>query len=233
MRIDILTGFPDILNEPLRQSMIKKGRDKGAVSVHVHNLRDYTDDRHKTIDDYPYGGGPGMVLKAEPFDRCLQRIAVETDIEKARILMTAPRGRTLTQQKAVELSLCEHIIILCGHYKGVDERLYSLYTIEDISIGDYVLSAGEIAALVITDSIVRLLPGVLKDIESAWSDSFYDELLDAPYYTRPEVYKGLKVPEVLLSGHHERINAWRWKKRRELTEKLRPDLIAKQKNNKI
>ncbi|RMH62247.1 MAG: tRNA (guanosine(37)-N1)-methyltransferase TrmD [Calditrichaeota bacterium] len=233
MRIDILTGFPDIVRQPLAQSIIKKGRDKGAVTIHVHNLRDYTDDRHKTIDDYPYGGGPGMVLKVEPFDRCLQDIAGRCDISRARLLMMSPRGATFSQSKAVELSVQEHLILLCGHYKGVDERLYELYPIEDVSIGDYVLSSGEIAALVITDSIVRLLPNVLKDIESAWSDSFHDEWLDAPYYTRPENYRGLKVPDVLTSGHHERIAAWRMKKRRELTEKRRPDLIEKAKNNKI
>ncbi len=227
MRIDIITGFPDILREPLQQSIIKKGREAGAVEIHLHNLRDYTDDRHKTIDDYPYGGGPGMVLKVEPFDRCLNDIGQHSDLSQARIFMMTPRGRTYDQKKATELSLAGHLIFLCGHYKGVDERLYSLYEIEDISIGDYVLSSGEIAALVITDSIVRLLPNVLKDIDSAWSDSFQEEYLDAPYYTRPESYRGLKVPEVLTSGHHERIGEWRHKKRVELTEKLRPDLLKK------
>ncbi|HED11637.1 MAG TPA: tRNA (guanosine(37)-N1)-methyltransferase TrmD [Caldithrix abyssi] len=227
MRIDIITGFPGILEEPLQQSIIKKGREAGAVSITVHNLRDYADDRHKTIDDYPYGGGPGMVLKVEPFDRCLQKIAGENDLNAARIMMMTPRGRTFDQKKATELSLDEHLIFLCGHYKGVDERLYSLYKIEDVSIGDFVLSSGEIAALVITDSIVRLLPNVLKDIDSAWSDSFQEGWLDAPYYTRPETYRHLRVPEVLTSGHHERIENWRNEKRMELTKKLRPDLLKK------
>ncbi len=227
MRIDIITGFPDILEEPLRQSIIKKGRDAGAVKITVHNLRDYTDDRHKTIDDYPYGGGPGMVLKVEPFDRCLRDIAGQCDLRAARIMMMTPRGRTFDQKKATELSLADHLIFLCGHYKGVDERLYSLYNIEDISIGDFVLSSGEIAALVITDSIVRLLPNVLKDIDSAWSDSFQDGWLDAPCYTRPEIYRDLRVPEVLMSGHHERIEKWRNEKRMEITKKMRPDLLKK------
>ncbi len=227
MRIDIVTGFPDILDLPLQQSIIRKGREKGAVDVFLHNLRDYTDDKHKTIDDYPYGGGPGMVLKIEPFDRCLRHIDAQSRLDEARIVMPSPRGQTYSQEMATKLSLVDHLVFLCGHYKGIDERIKEFYDVQEISIGDYIISSGEIGALVIIDSLVRLMPGVIRDIDSAWTDSFSEHLLDAPYYTRPDEYKGSKVPDVLLTGNHEKINAWREQEKIEVTKNNRPDLYKK------
>ena len=227
MRIDIITGFPRIVQAPLNESIIRQGRLKGKVDIHIHDLRDFTDDRHKTIDDYPYGGGPGMVLKIEPIVKALRRVFEQVDEQKAHIVLTSPRGKTLDQSEAVKLSLKENLVIVCGHYKGVDERLYDFYPVQDISIGDYVISSGEIAALVIVDAVVRLLPGVIKDIHSAWSDSFSEDLLDAPYYTRPEEFEGHRVPDVLLSGNHQKIAAWRQQKREEVTRERRPDLYKK------
>lgn len=216
-----------MLQGPLNESILRIAQKKGLAEILVHDLRDYTDDRHKTIDDYPYGGGPGMVLMVEPMVRALRDVFKDTDEKEARILLTSPRGRQLTQKAATRLSLDEHLVILCGHYKGIDERVHDFFEIEEISIGDYVLSAGEIAALVIVDSVVRLLPGVIKDIDSAWTDSFNDCLLDAPYYTRPEDFEGKAVPEVLLSGHHKKIADWRQQIREEITKERRPDLYEK------
>jgi len=227
MRIDIVTGFPKILEQPLNESIIKMGRRKQAVDIYIHDLRDFTTDRHRTIDDYPYGGGPGMVLKIEPFYRALQKIFEKQDVNKTHIVMPSPKGRTLTQSVVTELSLKEHLVFLCGHYKGIDERIHEFYKIDEISIGDYILSSGEVATLVMIDAIVRLLPGVIKDINSAWTDSFSDDLLDAPYYTRPEEFMGKKVPAVLLSGNHQKIEAWRQKMREKLTRERRPDLYEK------
>lgn len=224
LRIDIVTGFPAMLESVLNESMIKKGRDNNAVSIHLHDLRDYTDDKHRTIDDYPYGGSPGMVLKIEPFIKCIEHIKKVTEFEKAKIILMTPRGVQFSQKRAVQLSLEKHLVFLCGHYKGIDERIYNYCEINEISIGDYVLSSGEISALVVIDSVVRLLPDVLKDIDSAWTDSFSDNLLDAPYYTRPEEFKGLKVPDVLKTGDHKKIEQWHEKKKIEITKKLRPDL---------
>lgn len=216
-----------MLQGPLNESILRIAQKKGLAEILVHDLRDYTDDRHKTIDDYPYGGGPGMVLMVEPMVRALRDVFKDTDENKARILLTSPRGRLLTQKAATRLSLDEHLVILCGHYKGIDERVHDFFEIEEISIGDYVLSAGEVAALVIVDSVVRLLPGVIKDIDSAWTDSFNDCLLDAPYYTRPEKFEGKTVPEVLLSGHHKKIADWRLQIREKITKERRPDLYEK------
>ncbi|MGD9897972.1 MAG: tRNA (guanosine(37)-N1)-methyltransferase TrmD [Calditrichaceae bacterium] len=225
MRIDIITGFPKLVEMPLDESIIKMGRKKGAVDIRVHDLRDYTDDKHRTIDDYPYGGGPGMVLKIEPVIRCLDDILSE-DLDKnnAEIVLMSPRGQMYDQSMATRLSLKPHLVLICGHYKGIDERIHEFYQVREISIGDYILSGGEVAALVIVDSIVRLLPGVLRDIDSAWTDSFSDQLLDAPYYTRPEMFRGVKVPEELLSGNHSVIEKWRLHERESVTKKRRPDL---------
>ena len=227
LRIDIVTGFPAMLETVLNESMIKKGRENKAVSIHLHDLRDYADDKHRTIDDYPYGGGPGMVLKVEPFVRCLEHIKKKGTFEKTKVLLMTPKGEQFTQSRAVKLSLEKHLVFLCGHYKGIDERIYEYCEISDISIGDYVLSSGEISSLVVIDSIVRLLPGVLKDIDSAWTDSFSDNLLDAPYFTRPEEFDGLKVPSVLTTGDHKKIEEWRHEKKIEITKKVRPDLYKK------
>lgn len=227
MRIDIVTGFPKMVEQPLNESIIKMGRRKNVVQIHIHDLRDFTSDRHRTIDDYPYGGGPGMVLKIEPFYRALQKIFETRDVTKSHIIMPSPRGRQLNQALVTELSLKEHLVFLCGHYKGIDERIHEFFPIDEISIGDYILSSGEVATLVIIDAIVRLLPGVIKDINSAWTDSFSDDLLDAPYYTRPEQFLGKKVPEVLLSGNHQKIAEWRQKMREKITRERRPDLYKK------
>ncbi|MHB2150924.1 tRNA (guanosine(37)-N1)-methyltransferase TrmD [Caldithrix abyssi] len=227
MRIDIITGFPKILEQPLNESIIKMGRRKAAVDIHIHDLRDFTTDRHRTIDDYPYGGGPGMVLKIEPFYRALKKIFETQDVAKAHIVLPSPRGRTLTQSVVTELSIQEHLVFLCGHYKGIDERIHEFFKIDEISIGDYILSSGEVATLVMIDAMVRLLPGVIKDINSAWTDSFSDDLLDVPYYTRPEEFEGKKVPPVLLSGNHQKIAEWRQKMREKITRQRRPDLYEK------
>ncbi len=227
MRIDILTGFPKIVEGPLNESIIKIGRQKGAVQIVVHNLRDYTDDKHKTIDDYPYGGGPGMVLKVEPIVRALDALFAEHNADEAQIVLPSPRGTTLTQSLVTRYSLAGHLVIICGHYKGIDERVHDFYKIEEVSIGDYILSSGEIAALVLVDALVRLQPGVIKDIDSAWTDSFSDDLLDAPYYTRPAEFRGVKVPQVLTSGDHKKIEQWRLRQREDLTRKRRPDLYEK------
>ena len=224
LRIDIVTGFPGILQSALNESMIKKGQENEAVKIHLHDLRDYTDDKHRTIDDYPYGGGAGMVLKVEPFVRCLEAINKRSEIAKAKIILMSPRGKQFVQKSAILLSLEKHLVFLCGHYKGIDQRIHNFFEIDEISIGDYILSSGEISALVVVDSIVRLLPGVLKDIDSAWTDSFSDELLDAPYFTRPEVFRDTKVPGVLISGNHSKIEGWRKNKKIEITKNKRPDL---------
>ncbi len=225
MRIDIITGFPGIVEAPLDQSIIKIGRTKKIVDIFVHDLRDFTEDRHRTIDDYPYGGGPGMVLKVEPLVKALRHVFESVHKAKSTILLTSPRGRRLDQSVATELSLKKNLVIICGHYKGIDERIHDFFEISEISVGDYILSSGEIAALNIVDSVVRLLPGVIKDIGSAWSDSFSDILLDAPYYTRPDQFEGKSVPQVLLSGNHADIERWRQSMREKATRERRPDLF--------
>lgn len=231
MNIDVISGFPQILQGPLNQSMIKVGRRNGVVQIRIHDLRDFTTDRHKTIDDYPYGGGPGMVLKIEPVVKALDALFESGDAKKAKIIMPTPRGFPLTQDLITRLSLQDHLVFVCGHYKGIDERVHAFYDIEEISIGDYILSSGEIAALVIIDAVIRLLPGVLKDIDSAWTDSFSDHLLDVPYYTRPEDFRGVRVPEVLLTGNHAAIARWRQEQRETITRARRPDLYKKYQNN--
>jgi len=229
MQIDIITDFPQIVTEPLQQSIIKRAQQNKIVTINVHNLRKWAKDRHKTIDDAPYGGGAGMIFKIEPLYDCLSEIYGNDPGEKVKILLTSPRGEKLTQEKATKLSIKENLIIICGHYKGIDERLKSFFPIEEISIGDFVLSGGEIPALTIVDAVVRLLPGSISDIDSAWTDSFSENLLDCDYYTRPESFKGEKVPEVLLSGDHSKINKWRDEKRVEITKSNRPDLYIKYK----
>lgn len=224
MRIDIITGFPGMLDAPLNESIIKIGRRKKIVDIYLHDLRDYTEDKHRTIDDYPYGGGPGMVLKVEPIVWALRDLFKIVPQKEADIILTSPRGKQLSQDMATELSLKQNLVILCGHYKGIDERVHDFFKIREISIGDYIISSGEIAALTIVDSVVRLIPGVIKDIGSAWSDSFSDELLDVPYYTRPEVFEKHQVPEVLLSGDHKKIEKWRQQIREQSTKERRPDL---------
>jgi len=229
MRIDVITGFPKMVEGPLNESMIKIGRRNKVVDFNIYDLRKYTTDRHRTIDDYPYGGGPGMVLKIEPVVKALDDIFTKGDQKETKILMPTPRGICLNQSLITKMSLEEHLVFICGHYKGIDERVHQFYKIDEISIGDYILSSGEVASLVLIDSVVRLLPGVLKDIDSAWTDSFSENLLDVPYYTRPEIFRDVKVPEVLLSGNHKNIKKWRHDMRKKITESRRPDLFEKYK----
>jgi tRNA (guanine37-N1)-methyltransferase len=224
MRIHIITGFPKLLEGPLNESILKRAQAKGLVQIIVHDLRDYTTDKHKQIDDYPYGGGAGMVLKPEPIFRCMDALVERWPEDARRVILMTPAGETFNQKKAQELSLNESLVLICGHYKGVDERVREALVTEEISIGDYVLTGGELAALVVVDAVVRLLPGVLGDFDSALTDSFTNDLLDCPYYTRPEEFRGMRVPEVLLSGHHAQIAAWRRQKSLERTRERRRDL---------
>jgi tRNA (guanine37-N1)-methyltransferase len=223
MTIDILTGFPEIFTGLINSSILRNAMLAGAAEIWVHNLRHYTSDRHGNIDDAPYGGGAGMVLMAQPVWGALDYLAKVREGESLRIYMS-PQGETLTQKRVRELSRAERIVLLCGHYKDVDGRVFERDEWLEISIGDYVLSGGEIPAAALTDAIVRLLPGAISDPESADSDSFEDGLLDAPYYTRPEEISGYRVPEAMLTGHHENIRRWRTAQRMTRTKERRPDL---------
>lgn len=223
MRIDILTVLPEMLESPLNCSILKRAREKGLVEIVVHNLRDYTIDRHRKVDDYPFGGEAGMVMKVQPVDACISRLKSEREYDE--VIFTSPDGETFTQPMANSLSMLENIIILCGHYKGVDYRIREHLVTREISIGDYVLTGGELPAVVIADSIVRLIPGAIGDEQSALSDSFQDNLLAPPVYTRPADYNGWRVPDILLSGHEARIADWRHEQAVERTRRLRPDLL--------
>ncbi len=226
MRIDIITAFPPILEEPLRTSIPNQAVKKGIAEYHIHNLRDFTTDKHRQIDDTPYGGGPGMILKPEPIFRAVDAIREQcTEPSQCEIIFPTPQGELYTQSLTEELGMMAHLIFICGHYKGVDERVREQLVTRELSLGDFVLSGGEIPALAVIDSVVRLLPGVLHDPDSAAMDSFSGELLDGPHYTRPEVFRGLKVPDILLSGHHENIAAWRKAQRLERTKNRRGDLL--------
>ncbi len=223
MRIDIVTGIPKLLESPFQESILKRAQGKGIVSLFLHDLRDCTHDKHKTIDDTPYGGGAGMILKPEPIFECVEGLTKQRAYDEV-ILLTAD-GEQFTQQTANELSLRKNLILICGHYKGVDERVREALVTREISIGDYVLTGGELAAAVVVDAIARLIPGVLNDGESALSDSFQDGLLGSPQYTKPPDFRGMKVPEVLLSGDHKEIERWREQQRLERTKSRRSDLI--------
>ncbi len=225
MRFHIVTGFPKLLESPLNESIVKQAKKKKLVEIFVHDLRKYTHDKHKTIDDTPYGGGPGMILKPEPFFECVDAIRASETIDS--IVMMTPEGEQLTQSMANTLSMEESIIILCGHYKGIDERVREALATREISIGDYVLSGGELPALVLLDTIVRLIPGVLNDGESALCDSFQNGELDHPHYTRPAEYRGMKVPDVLLNGNHSAIEQWRSEQTRKRTDERRKDLLER------
>ncbi|MDR7435126.1 MAG: tRNA (guanosine(37)-N1)-methyltransferase TrmD [Armatimonadota bacterium] len=224
MRIDIVTIFPEAFT-PLELSILGRARAAGIVDIHIHNLRDFTTDRHRTVDDYPYGGGAGMVMKPEPFFAAVEAILREARTERPRIILTTPQGRLFNQAIARELASCDHLILLCGHYEGVDERVALGLATDEISIGDYVLTGGELAAMVIVDAVVRLIPGVVGEEESVRQDSFSEGLLDYPHYTRPPEFRGMRVPEVLLSGHHEAIRRWRRKEALRRTLLRRPDLL--------
>ncbi len=223
MRIDILTVLPEMLESPLNCSILKRAQDKGLAQLVVHNLREYTTNRHRKVDDYPFGGEAGMVMQVEPVDRCIAALKAERHYDE--VIFTSPDGETFNQPMANAMSLLDNIIILCGHYKGVDWRIREHLITREISIGDYVLTGGEIPAVAIADAVVRLIPGVIGDEQSALSDSFQDNLLAPPVYTRPAVYNGWEVPEVLLSGHKARIDAWRHEQAVERTRRLRPDLL--------
>ena len=223
MRFDIITVLPGLLESPFAHSILQRAQRKGLAEIHVHNLRDYSNNKHKNVDDYPYGGGSGMVMMIEPFARCIE--ALKEEREYNEIVFMTPDGETFNQGIANEFSGSENIMVLCGHYKGIDQRIRDLYVTREISIGDYVLSGGELPAAVFVDAIVRLLPGVLSDETSALSDSFQGEL-DAPVYTRPADWKGTKVPEILLSGNQARIEEWRYEQALERTQKRRPDLLS-------
>lgn len=223
MRIDIVTLFPGMFQGPFDQSIIKRAMAKGLVEIHLHDLRDFASGKYRSVDDYPYGGGAGMVLMVEPIASCIEALMGQRDYDQ--VIFLTPDGEQLDQDKANEISLAGNIIMLCGHYKGVDERVREHYITREISIGDYVLSGGELAAAVLTDTIVRLIPGVLGDETSALTDSFQDGLLSPPVYTRPADFKGWKVPEVLLSGHEQRIVEWRLEMAIQRTKKRRPGMI--------
>ena len=223
MRIDVVTGFPGLLAGPLDESILGKAREKGIVEIVVHDLRDYAPDRHRTIDDAPYGGGAGMILKAEPVFALVESLTKQRRYDD--VIYLSADGERFTQSSANALSMKDSLILLCGHYKGIDERIRQSLVTREISIGDYVLTGGELPALVLIDAIVRLIPGALHDGESMLTDSFQDGLLDAPSFTRPPDFRGMRVPEVLLSGNHEEIAAWRMAQRRSRTQERRTDLM--------
>ena len=223
MRIDIISAVPELLSGPFDSSIIKKSIDKNLAEIHIHNLRNYASNKYKSVDDYQYGGGAGMVMLIEPIDKCISQLKKERDYDE--IIYMSPDGKKLNQQVCNKLSCFKNIIILCGHYKGIDHRIREHIITKEISIGDYVITGGELAACVLTDSIIRLIPGVISDETSALNDSFQDNLLPPPIYTRPSEFNGWKVPEVLLSGDSKKIEAWREEKALERTNNLRPDIL--------
>lgn len=231
MRIDILTVVPEMIEAPLNCSILKRAQDRGLAEIVVHNLRDYTTDRHRKVDDYPFGGEAGMVMKVQPVDACIRDLRSQRHYDE--VIFTAPDGERFTQPMANQLSLLENIIILCGHYKGIDQRIRDHLVTREISVGDYVLTGGELPAAIIADAVVRVLPGVVGDEQSALSDSFQDGLLGAPVYTRPAVYGDWAVPEILLSGHQAKIDQWRYEQALERTRRLRPDLLATQEEDSL
>jgi len=218
MRIDIISAVPDLLYSPLNTSIVKRAQVKGKCEIKVHNLRDYTHNKYKQIDDKPFGGGPGMLLKPEPFFECIEKLQSEREYD--HIIFTSPKGKVFDQSYANKISLVKNIMIIAGHYKGIDDRVREQFVTDEISIGNFVLSGGELPALMIADAVIRLLPGVLNDSESALNDSLMnDDSVEAPYYTRPAEYKGMKVPEVLLSGHDKKIAEWKDQQSIDLTKK--------------
>lgn len=224
MRIDILTVLPEMFDSPLNCSILQRAQKKGLVEFHIHNLRDYSTNRHRKVDDYPFGGEAGMVMQIEPIDRCVSALKAERSYDE--VIFTSPDGERFDQPMANRMSLMENIIILCGHYKGVDYRVREHLITKEISIGDYVLTGGELPAIIISDALVRLIPGAIGDEQSALSDSFQDSLLAAPDYTRPAEYNGWRVPDILLSGHEAKIAEWRHEQALERTRRLRPDLLG-------
>lgn len=220
MRIDVITIFPQQIQDALNYSIPKRAMEDGLVAVHAHDLRDYTTDKHQTVDDAPYGGGAGMIFKPEPLARAIQDVP-----SGGRVIFLTPEGRRLDQSLVNELSVADHLVMICGHYRGIDERIRQQYVTDEISVGDYVLSGGELPALILMDAVIRLLPGAIGDAESALADSFQEDVLDCAWYTRPRSFEGLDVPDVLLSGDHEKIAAWRRENALERTRQRRPDLL--------
>jgi len=225
MRFDIITVLSELIQSPFEASILKRAMEKELVEVHFHNLRDYATNKYKQVDDYQFGGGAGMVMMIEPIDKCISGLKAERDYDE--IIYMTPDGETLNQGIANELSLKGNMIILCGHYKGVDQRVRDHFITREISVGDYVLSGGELAAAILCDTVIRLIPGVLSNETSALTDSFQDDLLAPPIYTRPAEYKGWKVPDILLSGHTAKIDEWREAQSVKRTEEKRPDLLNK------
>ena len=223
MRIDILTVVPELLQSPLNESILKRAQQKGLVEIHIHNIRDYTFDKHRQVDDYPFGGEAGMVMKPEPIFRCVEALQAERSYDE--IIYTSPDGVRYDQHEANRLSTLENIVILCGHYKAIDYRVREHLITREISIGDYVLTGGELAAAIIADSVIRIIPGAIGDEASALTDSFQDNLLAPPVYTRPAEFRGWRVPDVLLSGNFAEIDKWQEQQALERTERLRPDLL--------
>lgn len=223
MRIDIISVLPELMESPFRTSILKRAMDKGLAEVHFHNLRDFGLGKHRQVDDEPYGGGAGMVMMIEPLDQCISELKAQRNYDE--VIYLTPDGETLNQKIANSLSITQNLIFLCGHYKGIDQRVRELHITKEISIGDFVLTGGELAACVLADSVIRLLPGVLNDEQSALTDSFQDNLLSPPIYTRPSEYKGLKVPEVLLSGNSKKIEDWLHDEAVRITQEKRPDLL--------
>lgn len=224
MRIDILSVVPELLNGPLNHSIVQRAKEKNVVEIHIHNIRNFSEDKHKRVDDYAYSGGAGMVMRVEPIANAIEHLTNQRKYDE--IIFTSPDGEQYNQKMANNLSLCKNIIILCGHYKGVDQRIRDHLISKEISIGDFVLTGGELAAALITDSIVRLIPGAMNDETSALNDSFQDKLLAAPVYTRPAEFRGWKVPSVLLSGDHQKIEQWQEEQSWLRTKKIRPDLLS-------
>lgn len=225
IRFDLISAVPDLLKSPLEHSIVKIARTKGFVETNIHSLRDYSTDKHRKVDDYPYGGGAGMVLTPQPVFACIEKLKHEREYDE--IIFMTPDAPVFTQPDANALSLKKNIIILCGHYKGMDQRVRDSLVTKEYSIGDFVLSGGELPALVVVDAVSRLIPGVLGDAESALEDSFMDDLLDGPVYTRPAIFKGMNVPEILTSGNHANVEKWREEQRLKKTSRLRPDLYKK------
>ena len=225
MRIDIISVVPELLESPLNQSILKRAQEKGMVEIVVHNLHDYAHDKRKTTDDYPFGGCAGLVMKIEPIDNCIKHLKAQREYDE--VIYTSPDGQVFDQPMANSLSMKQNLIFLCGHYKGIDHRIREHLITKEISIGDYVLTGGELAVEVICDAVIRLIPGVISDETSALSDSFQDNLLAPPVYTRPAEYNGWKVPDVLLSGHEAKIRQWEFEQSLERTKRLRPDLLDK------
>ena len=223
MRIDIITVLPELLQSPLNYSILKRAQDKKLVEIVVHNLRDYSLDKHRPVDDYPFGGEAGMVMQIEPVDRAITQLKSERNYDE--VIFTTPDGERFDQPMANRLSMAGNLIILCGHYKGIDYRIREHFVTKEVTIGDYVLTGGELAAAIMCDAIVRLIPGAIGDEQSALSDSFQDNLLAPPVYTRPAEYKGWRVPDVLLSGHQRKIDEWKHEQSLERTRRLRPDLL--------